>query len=83
MTCPKLKALSANWAQWGDVPTILDAWGKATFLGEVVSSMVLPWHTPWNDIINIELQKSLTGQKTPDQVCDTIIAGIDKAKRAI
>ena len=77
------KALSATWAKWGDVPTILDAWGKATFLGDVVSSMIQPWHTPWNDIINIELQKSLTGQKTPDQVCDTIIAGIDKAKRAI
>jgi ABC-type glycerol-3-phosphate transport system substrate-binding protein len=76
-------ALSANWGKWGDVPTILGAWKKATFIGDVVSSMVEPWHTPWNDIINIELQKALTGQKTPDEVCDTIIAGIDKAKRSL
>lgn len=75
--------LSSTWSKWGDVPTILGAWDKATFLGEVVSSMVKPWHTPWNDIINIELQKSLTGQKSPDEACDAIIAGIDKAKREI
>lgn len=75
--------LSSTWAQWGDVPTILDMWGKATFMGNVVPSMNKPWHNAWIDIVNIELQKSLTGQKTPDQACDTIIAGIDKAKASI
>lgn len=75
--------LSATWAKWGDVPTILGAWEKATFLGDVVTSMVEPWHTPWNDIINIELQKSLTGQKSPDEACDAIIAGIKTAKRSL
>ena len=77
------RELSANWSKWGDVRTILGAWSKATFLGEVVSSMTKPWHTPWNDTINIELQKALTGQKSPDKACDTIIAGIKKAKRAV
>lgn len=75
--------LSATWSKWGDVPTILGAWEKATFLGDVVTSMVEPWHTPWNDIINIELQKSLTGQKSPDEACDAMIAGIKTAKRSL
>ncbi len=75
--------LSATWSKWGDVPTILGAWEKATFLGDVVTSMVEPWHTPWNDIINIELQKSLTGQKSPDEAVDAIIAGIKTAKRSL
>ncbi len=45
--------------------------------------MTKNWHTPWNDTINIELQKALTGQKSPDKACDTIIAGIKKAKRSL
>ncbi|MCP5155858.1 MAG: extracellular solute-binding protein [Ectothiorhodospiraceae bacterium] len=80
MDSPKL---SETWSKWGDVPAILSAWQKATFMGDVISSVFQKWHTPWNDIINIELQKTLTGQKTADEACDTMIEGIATAKRSI
>jgi ABC-type glycerol-3-phosphate transport system substrate-binding protein len=76
-------ALTETWSKWGDVPTILDAWGKGTYMGEVVSSVVEPWHQPWSDVINIELQKCLQGQKTADQACDTMIEAIKTAKRSV
>ena len=44
---------------------------------------VRPWHQPWNDIINIQLQKCLKGETTADQACDAMIDGIAKAKRAV
>ena len=28
--------LKQGWAQWGDVPTILDIWDKASYIGDVV-----------------------------------------------
>lgn len=76
-------ALTETWSKWGDVPTILDAWGKATFMGEVVPSVFEPWHQPWNDTINIELQKCLKGEQTADEACDNMIEGIKKAKRSV
>ena len=52
-------------------------------MGEVVSSVVEPWHQPWSDVINIELQKCLQGQKTADEACDAMIAAIATAKRSV
>jgi len=77
------KELTATWSKWADVKTIQNMWNKATFMGEVVSSVTKPWHQPWNDIINIELQKCLKGQTTPDQACDTMIEGIKTAQRSV
>jgi multiple sugar transport system substrate-binding protein len=74
-------AILEGWKPWGDPKTILEMWNKATYIGEVVSSLYEPWHFPWTDQLNIEVQKCLTGQITADQACDNLIAGIDTAKR--
>jgi multiple sugar transport system substrate-binding protein len=70
------------WSNWGDVDQILDIWNKATYIGEVCNSIYQPWHFPWTDQLNIEVQNCLTGQITADQACDNLIRGIDTAKRA-
>ncbi|MDH4246867.1 MAG: hypothetical protein OEW39_03535 [Deltaproteobacteria bacterium] len=75
--------IGKTWSKWGDVAAIRKAWGQATFMGEIVSSVMQPWHTPWNDTINIELQKALTGQRSADEACDEIIKGIARAKAAV
>ena len=74
--------IKAGWAPWGDVPAILEIWKKATYLGEVVNSMYQPWHFPWSDRLNIEVQKCLTGQIDADRACDNLIKAIDEVKRA-
>lgn len=71
-----------GWRPWGDPEKILEIWGKAAYIGEVCSSVYQPWHFPWTDQLNIEVQKCLTGQLTADQACDNLIKGIDTAKRA-
>jgi ABC-type glycerol-3-phosphate transport system substrate-binding protein len=77
------KEVLDSWSKWGDIRVLQDSWKKSTYIGDVVQSFYKQWHQPWTDIINIELQKCLSGQVTADQACDTIVAGIDKAKRAI
>ena len=72
-----------GWAPWGDADAILKMWDNATYAGEVCTSMYQPWHFPWTDQLNIEVQKTLTGQITPDQCCDNLIKGIADAKRKI
>ena len=67
--------------QTGDVPAILKMWEQATYVGEVCTSIYQPWHFPWSDQLNIEVQKCLTGQITADQCCDNRIKGIADAKR--
>jgi ABC-type glycerol-3-phosphate transport system substrate-binding protein len=74
-------AILEGWKPWGDPKAILEMWNNATYIGEVVSSLYEPWHFPWTDQLNIEVQKCLTGQITADQACDNLIAGIDTAKR--
>jgi hypothetical protein len=69
-------AVKQGWAPWGDVPEILKIWDKAAYIGEVCSSVYQPWHFPWTDQLNIEVQKTLTGQITADQCCDNLIKGI-------
>ncbi|MBN9487500.1 MAG: extracellular solute-binding protein [Alphaproteobacteria bacterium] len=76
-------AVKTGWAPWGDVPTILKIWDKATYIGEVCSSVYQPWHFPWTDQLNIEVQNCLTGQITADQCCDNLIKGIAEAKRKV
>ena len=50
-------AVKQGWAPWGDVPEILKIWDKAAYIGEVCSSVYQPWHFPWTDQLNIEVQK--------------------------
>ena len=76
-------AVKQGWAPWGDVPEILKIWDKAAYIGEVCSSVYQPWHFPWTDQLNIEVQKCLTGQITADQCCDNLIKGIADAKRKV
>ena len=61
-------AIKTGWAPWGDVPEILKIWDKAAYIGEVCSSVYQPWHFPWTDQLNIEVQKCLTGQITRRRV---------------
>jgi multiple sugar transport system substrate-binding protein len=75
------EAISKGWAPYGDVPKILEIWKKTTFVGEVCNSMYKPWHFPWSDRLNIEVQKALTGQITADVACDNIIAAIRQVQR--
>jgi ABC-type glycerol-3-phosphate transport system substrate-binding protein len=76
-------AIKKGWAPWGDVDAILGMWDKASYIGEVCSSVYKPWHFPWSDQINIEVQKCLTGQITADACCDNLIKGIDEAKKKV
>ena len=76
-------AVKQGWAPWGDVPEILKIWDQAAYIGEVCSSVYQPWHFPWTDQLNIEVQKCLTGQITADQCCDNLIKGIADAKRKV
>lgn len=74
-------AIKTGWAPWGDVPAILAMYDKATYIGEVANSVYKPWHFPWSDQRNIEVQKCLTGQITADVCCDNLIKGIAEAKK--
>lgn len=76
------EAVTKGWSPWGDTKKILEIWSKASYIGEPVPSVYEPWHFPWTDQLNIEVQKTLTGQITADQCCDNLIKGIDTAKRA-
>jgi len=76
-------AIKKGWAPWGDVDAILGMWDKASYIGEICSSVYKPWHFPWSDQINIEVQKCLTGQITADACCDNLIKGIDEAKKKV
>jgi hypothetical protein len=76
-------AIKLGWAPWGDVPTLLKIWDQAAYIGEACSSVYQPWHFPWTDQLNIEVQKCLTGQITADQCCDNLIKGIADAKRKV
>jgi len=76
-------AIKEGWKPWGDPDKILDMWTKASYIGEPVASIYEPWHFPWTDQLNIEVQKCLTGQITADEACDNLIKGIDDAKRKI
>jgi len=73
--------IQSSWSNWGDVDAILEMWNKATYLGEVVSSVNEPWHFPWTDRLNIEVQNCLTGQIDADECCDILTAAVDEAKR--
>jgi ABC-type glycerol-3-phosphate transport system substrate-binding protein len=75
--------IKTGWAPWGDVPEILKIWDKSAYIAEVCSSIYQPWHFPWTDQLNIEVQKCLTGQITPDACCDNLIKGIADAKRKV
>ncbi|RPI38568.1 MAG: extracellular solute-binding protein [Hyphomicrobiaceae bacterium] len=76
-------SVKKGWAPWGDVDAILGMWDKASYIGEICSSVYKPWHFPWSDQINIEVQKCLTGQITADACCDNLIKGIDEAKKKV
>jgi multiple sugar transport system substrate-binding protein len=73
--------ITEGWKPWGSPQTILASWGKATYVGEVCNSIYKPWHFAWSDRLNVEVQKVLTGQSTPDQCCDTLIAAIKEVQK--
>ena len=60
---------------------ILEIWNKAIYVGEMYNSIYKPWHFPWTDRVNIEVQKAPTPQITADQ-CDVLIAAIRKYRKA-
>jgi ABC-type glycerol-3-phosphate transport system substrate-binding protein len=73
--------LRKGWAKWGDVPTILNIWSKATNFAEVVPAVYQSWYPRWSDAMNVELTSCLQGKITPDQACDNMVAAAAKAKR--
>jgi hypothetical protein len=77
----KSAAITDGWKPWGEPEKILDIWSKATYVGEICNSVYKPWHFPWTDRLNIEVQKALTGQITPDQCCDNLIAAIKDVQK--
>ena len=76
-------AVAEGWKPWGDPKAILEIWNKAAYIADACSSVYKPWHFPWTDQLNIEVQKCLTGQITPDVCCDNLIKGIADAKRKV
>jgi multiple sugar transport system substrate-binding protein len=70
-----------GWKPWGDPQKILEIWDKATYVGEICNSVYKPWHFPWTDRLNIEVQKALTAQITPNQCCDNLIAAIKDVQK--
>jgi multiple sugar transport system substrate-binding protein len=50
-------------------------------VGEICNSVYKPWHFPWTDRLNIEVQKALTGQISSDQCCDNLIAAIKDVQK--
>ena len=77
----KSAAVAEGWKPWGEPQKILHIWDKATYVGEVCNSVYQPWHFPWTDRVNIEVQKALTGQITADRCCDTLIAAIKEVQK--
>jgi multiple sugar transport system substrate-binding protein len=77
----KSTAVTEGWKPWGDPQKILEIWDKATYVGEVCNSIYKPWHFPWTDRVNIEVQKALTGQISADQCCDNIIGAIKDVQK--
>src|SRR5207247_11414582 len=67
--------LRRAWAKWADVPTVLDAFRKATNFAEVVPAVYQPWYPRWRDAINVELTACPSGNVTADQACANLIAG--------
>jgi multiple sugar transport system substrate-binding protein len=76
-------ALRDTWSQWCNVDDLMATWNNSAYIGDVIQSFLEPWHLPWTDTINIELQKCLQGEITADEACDNVIAGIEVAKRSI
>ncbi|HKF73745.1 MAG TPA: extracellular solute-binding protein [Stellaceae bacterium] len=77
----KSSVITDGWKPWGDPGKILEIWDKATYVGEICNSIYKPWHFPWTDRLNIEVQKALTAQITPDQCCDNLIAAIKEVQK--
>jgi ABC-type glycerol-3-phosphate transport system substrate-binding protein len=76
------EGLRRGWSKWGDVPTILKAWSKATTFNEVVPAVSQPWYPRWSDLMNVELTACLRGKISADQACDNMTAAVAKAKKA-
>ncbi|HXA95243.1 MAG TPA: hypothetical protein VN323_06775, partial [Candidatus Dormibacteraeota bacterium] len=74
--------LRSAWAKWGDVPTLLDVFRKATNFADVVPAVSQPWYPRWSDAINVELTACLQGKISADQACDNMTAAVARAKRA-
>lgn len=74
--------ITEGWKPWGDPKKILEIWDKATYVGEVCNSIYKPWHFPWSDRLNIEVQKALTGQITADACCDNLIAAVKEVQKS-
>jgi ABC-type glycerol-3-phosphate transport system substrate-binding protein len=75
-------AITEGWKPWGEPEKILEIWNKAIYVGDMCNSIYKPWHFPWTDRVNIEVQKALAGQITADQCCDTLIAAIKEVQKS-
>jgi len=76
------EGLRKGWSKWGDVPTILKAWSKASTFSEIVPAVSQPWYPRWSELMNVELTACLQGKLTADQACDNMVAALAKAKKA-
>lgn len=74
--------ITDGWKPWSDPKKILEIWDQATYVGEVCNSIYKPWHFPWSDRLNIEVQKALTGQITADACCDNLIAAVKEVQKS-
>ena len=60
---------------------ILAGYENATGVLEILPVMLEPWYRSWVDALNVQVQKCLRGEISPDVTCDNLIKAIDKAKR--
>lgn len=64
------------WSSWMDVSKYKELQDHASNSFEVVNAFYKPWYQEWNQRAEIELQRTLTGEITADECCDTLIAAL-------
>ena len=70
-----------KWVPEGNEKEILAGYENATGVLEILPVMLEPWYRSWVDALNVQVQKCLRGEISPDVACDNLIEEIDKAKR--
>jgi len=75
--------VATRWIPNGNMPVVIKSYEEATGILEVVPAMLEPWYRLWVDMLNVDVQKCLKGEITPDQCCDNLIKGVEEAKKKI
>jgi hypothetical protein len=75
--------VAPRWVPNGNVPVVIQSYEEATGITEVVPVILDPWYRIWVDMLNVEVQKCLKGIVTSDQCCDTLIKGVEDAKKRV